>query len=100
MRVIVSGSLVTVSANANRIRAFCGFRLSAIRKPACRSFAPRNVRPDPARVDCTTTIPCAAASVSASISPGGQKPGANPAAMMPRAPAAMKARTATPSPPA
>ncbi len=98
--MIASGSLVTVNASASRILAFCGLRLSAIRKPASRSLVPRNVRPDPARVDCTTTIPCLAASVSASISPGGQKPGANPPAMMPRAPAAMKARTAAPSPPA
>src|SRR2546425_1977877 len=33
MRVISSGSRVTVRASARSRRAFCGFRLSAIRKP-------------------------------------------------------------------
>ncbi len=82
------------------MRAFCGIRLSAIRKPAFGQPVPRNVRPLPARVHCTTTMPCATASFSASNSPGGAKPGAKPAETMPLAPAAVKARTAVPSPPA
>lgn len=37
IRSISVGSRVTVSASANRMRAFCGFRLSAIRIPASRN---------------------------------------------------------------
>src|SRR6185437_4177931 len=94
MRAISCRSAVTVNASESRMRAFCGFRLSAIRKPAVASRVPRKVRPDPARVHCTTMTSLVAASRSASNSPGGAKPGAKPAEMMPRAPAATKARVA------
>ena len=50
MCAICSGSRVTVSARDSRMRAFCGIKLSAIRKPALASLLPRKVRPLPARV--------------------------------------------------
>lgn len=68
--------------------------------PALASFWPRKMRPDPAREDCTTTMPCFTASSIAARSAAGGMPGAKPAETSPFAPAAMKARIVVPSEPA
>ena len=82
------------------MRAFCGFRLSAIRNPAFASRVPRNVRPLPARVRLHHDDALCHGFLQRLEFAGRREAGANPAETMPLAPAAMKARTAVPSPPA
>ena len=97
MRAICSRSCVTDKASDNRMRAFWGIKLSAIRKPALASLVPGTSAAAGARALHYNTP---RASFSASKSPGGAIPGAKPAETIPLAPAAVKARTAVPSPPA
>ena len=88
MRAISAGSELTVKARASRIRAFCGLRLSATKKPASAMRVVRKTRPEPARQDIATTTPAACAASRARAIAGVTKPGAKPAVTMPFAPAA------------
>ena len=84
----------------SRMRAFCGVRLSVVTLPgACDAPSP-GTRPLPTREQWATAIPARVASLNASSCAGGTRPGANPAATMPRAPASIQALTAAPSAPA